>query len=135
MKLNVANRKLLQKLRLFILGYVWLINNLEMALNIRNILIGNLRVLQPLISGARCENFHTTTPANAWMSDSNGPKNWLKYNEKIYPPQAPGEEPRPAVSLRNNLNIIIVVNSTYSLYAINAQILNTAPGRCGILLL
>lgn len=30
-----------------------------------------------------------------------GPKRWLRYNDAIYPPQAPDEERRPAVSYNN----------------------------------
>jgi hypothetical protein len=42
-------------------------------------------------------SIHTSSPLDAFMSFSE-PKKWLKYNEKIYPPQAPEEERRPAVS-------------------------------------
>lgn len=31
-------------------------------------------------------------------TSADGPKKWLAYNDVVYPPQAPGEETRPAVS-------------------------------------
>lgn len=42
-------------------------------------------------------SFHTSSPVSAWLNNK-VPKKFLEYNNKIYPPQAIGEEPRPAVS-------------------------------------
>jgi hypothetical protein len=41
---------------------------------------------------------HTSSSLDASFSKHGGPKKWPEYNEKIYPPQAPEEERRPAVS-------------------------------------
>jgi hypothetical protein len=41
---------------------------------------------------------HTSSSLDAALNKRGGPKKWLTYNEKIYPPQAPEEERRPAVS-------------------------------------
>jgi len=38
---------------------------------------------------------HTT---NVSMTQPKGPRKWPIYNKKIFPPQLPGEEKRPAVS-------------------------------------
>lgn len=49
------------------------------------------------------------TPKTNFSTSSNlldkpdGPKNWLKYNDIVYPPQEPGEEKRPAVCYFSNL--------------------------------
>lgn len=45
--------------------------------------------------------FHTSSPVLAW-SKSEIPKNFLRYNKKVFPPQEIGEEPRPAVSVYYN---------------------------------
>ena len=43
--------------------------------------------------------FHNTPCLEAWKGGSSeGPTHWLDYNKKVYPPQKPDEEPRPAVS-------------------------------------
>lgn len=43
--------------------------------------------------------FHNTPSLGAWKaSRESGPTHFLEYNKKVYPPQQPGEEPRPAVS-------------------------------------
>lgn len=51
-------------------------------------------------------NFHKClvllTPKTDFSTSSNlladnDPKNWLSYNDTVYPPQEPGEERRPAV--------------------------------------
>lgn len=36
------------------------------------------------------------------------PKNWPKYNEIVYPPQKPGDPPRPAVSVHCQPNFLHV---------------------------
>jgi len=46
--------------------------------------------------------FHNTPSLSAWKANrENGPTHFLEYNKKVYPPQQPGEEPRPAVSFAN----------------------------------
>lgn len=42
-------------------------------------------------------SLHTGITALAW-SKSELPKRFLLHNKKVYPPQSPEEEPRPAVS-------------------------------------
>lgn len=49
---------------------------------------------QPLIIGSAF--IHTGSVNNAWYKQS-GPRKWHKYNDKVYPPQDPSEERRPAV--------------------------------------
>jgi hypothetical protein len=41
---------------------------------------------------------HISSSLDVSFGKHGGPKKWLQYNEKIYPPQAPEEERRPAVS-------------------------------------
>lgn len=41
--------------------------------------------------------FHTSA-VNAGFSEQKQPRNFLRYNKKIFPPQQPNEEPRPAVN-------------------------------------
>lgn len=55
---------------------------------------------------------HTTSVNNAKgkRQDDMAPKHWLTYNDVIYPPQKPGEAPRPAVS-----NIMYLNMSFYTL--------------------
>lgn len=62
---------------------------------------------------ASIASIHTSLPLDAFLN-STGPKKWLKYNEKIYPPQAPDEERRPAVSKAvMQRESILTYNSTY----------------------
>lgn len=43
--------------------------------------------------------FHTSVPLyEDDDEDTKGPRSFLTYNDKIYPPQTENEEPRPAVS-------------------------------------
>jgi hypothetical protein len=56
---------------------------------------------------------HTSSSLDASLSNHKGPKKWLKYNEKVYPPQAPEEERRPAVSKPATQNIFQLVPCTY----------------------
>lgn len=42
-------------------------------------------------------SLHTTIPSPAWTK-SELPRNFLRYNKKIYPPGEINEEPRKAVS-------------------------------------
>lgn len=44
-------------------------------------------------------SIHTTSACGMWANTDGGPRKWLEYNNKMYPPQGPEEEPRPAVSL------------------------------------
>lgn len=43
--------------------------------------------------------FHTSALLQKKKGDNDGPTHFLSYNDKIYPPQSPDEEPRPAVRL------------------------------------
>ncbi|CAG4940587.1 unnamed protein product [Colias eurytheme] len=49
-------------------------------------------------------NLHTTVPTAAWTK-SDIPQNFIRYNKKIYPPQDPNEEPRPAFVCHQKTNI------------------------------
>ncbi|CAH0560844.1 unnamed protein product [Brassicogethes aeneus] len=71
--------------------------------NVRS-LLSSSKLLQPILIGVRSNSFHTSTPALAWKSD-HSPKKWLTYNDKVYPPQKPGEEPRPAFVCHQRSNI------------------------------
>ena len=42
---------------------------------------------------------HTSPSLQAFYNPRDGPKKWLRHNKTIYPPQAPEEERRPAVSI------------------------------------
>lgn len=44
------------------------------------------------------KKIHTSISTQAWKPSDEEPKKFLEYNKKIYPPQSPDEEPRPAVS-------------------------------------
>ncbi|KAI8440176.1 hypothetical protein MSG28_001566 [Choristoneura fumiferana] len=48
--------------------------------------------------------FHTSTPALAWTK-STLPKKFLEHNNKVFPPQELGEEPRPAYVCHQKTNI------------------------------
>lgn len=54
--------------------------------------------VSPAISVFAAKSFHLTSSVNAWNARKGDPKKFLEYNKVIYPPQAPGEERRPAVS-------------------------------------
>jgi hypothetical protein len=47
---------------------------------------------------ASIATIHTSSSLDASLNKHGGPKKWLEYNKKVYPPQAPEEERRPAVS-------------------------------------
>jgi hypothetical protein len=47
---------------------------------------------------ASIATIHTSSSLDASLSKNGGPKKWLEYNNKIYTPQTPEEERRPAVS-------------------------------------
>ena len=54
------------------------------------------------ISGvSRVREFHSS----AVLSRDGVPIRWLTYNDKMYPPQAPDEPRRPAVSISSNFKI------------------------------
>lgn len=55
----------------------------------------SLKLYQPVAS------FHNTQQLLAWTNNKERTKKWLTYNEKVYPPQTPDEEPRPAVGDAN----------------------------------
>ena len=43
--------------------------------------------------------FHTSSVLEkSWNTYNSGPRKWLEYNKKIYPPQLSNEEPRKAVT-------------------------------------
>lgn len=44
------------------------------------------------------KSFHTSAVAAMAYIPQNGPRKWPVNNYKIYPPQTPGEERRPAVT-------------------------------------
>lgn len=50
-------------------------------------------------------NLHTTRILSAWSAFGDGPQKWLAYNKKIYPPQEPHEERRPAFVCHQRTNI------------------------------
>lgn len=75
-----------------------------------------LKLCQPLAS------LHSSSNLLAWVGRGDGPKKWLTYNDKVYPPQTPDEEPRPAVSLalkKKNVNqsisffVVVCLSSAY----------------------
>ncbi|CAK1551746.1 unnamed protein product [Leptosia nina] len=49
-------------------------------------------------------NLHTTVPVSAWTK-SEIPQSFIRNNKKIYPPQEPFEEPRPAFVCHQKTNI------------------------------
>ncbi|XP_023016107.1 mitochondrial ribosomal protein L22 [Leptinotarsa decemlineata] len=51
------------------------------------------------------QKIHTTGIVSAWADEQEATKKWLKYNDKIYPPQSPNEEPRPAYVCHQRTNI------------------------------
>lgn len=53
------------------------------------------------------KSIHTSASALAWSRTDNIPKSFLRHNQKIYPPQSPDEEPRPAVSYEFELDSFI----------------------------
>ncbi|XP_055626380.1 39S ribosomal protein L22, mitochondrial [Toxorhynchites rutilus septentrionalis] len=59
------------------------------------------------VSSVPINQLHTTSAlAKQWNSHNAGtPQRWLKYNKVIYPPQVPGEEPRPAFVCHQKTNI------------------------------
>ncbi|XP_076252638.1 mitochondrial ribosomal protein L22 [Rhynchophorus ferrugineus] len=50
-------------------------------------------------------HFHNTVALSAWHGQNKVPSKWLDYNKKIYPPQTPDEEPRPAFVCHQRTNI------------------------------
>ncbi len=50
-----------------------------------------------IVSRSNCPRSIFTT-ATVFQHDSKDKFDWLKYNDKIYPPQDPSEERRPAVN-------------------------------------
>lgn len=54
---------------------------------------------------ASIATIHTSSSLDASWSKHGGPKKWPAYNEKIYPPQAPEEERRPAYVCHMRTNI------------------------------
>ncbi|XP_023702237.1 39S ribosomal protein L22, mitochondrial [Cryptotermes secundus] len=60
--------------------------------------------LQPYLP-APIATIHTNSSLNAGISKHGGPKKWPEHNEKIYPPQAPEDERRPAYVCHMRTNI------------------------------
>lgn len=58
-------------------------------------------------------SLHTSSNLSAWKGEKSGPKKWLLYNEKVYSPQAPDEESRPAVI---KVTIITNIHITFIFY-------------------
>lgn len=48
---------------------------------------------------------HTSSHLNAFMPPGSGPKRWPAYNKRIFPPQTPDEERRPAFVCHMRTNI------------------------------
>ncbi|CAG9856329.1 unnamed protein product [Phyllotreta striolata] len=63
----------------------------------------NLTKFFPIIT--QCSQIHTSPINAAWTNKENSDFKWQKYNEKIYPPQLPDEEPRPAFVCHQRTNI------------------------------
>lgn len=57
------------------------------------------------ISEVCCAHFHCSTVDQAWSKPKNSCGHWLHYNKKVYPPQKPDEEPRPAYVCHVKKNI------------------------------
>ncbi|KAJ8949681.1 hypothetical protein NQ314_008142 [Rhamnusium bicolor] len=68
------------------------------------ILTSELKNCQPLLI-VNCEKLHSSSVNLSWNNVDNSPKTFLKFNEKIYPPQSPDEEPRPAFVCHQRANI------------------------------
>lgn len=62
---------------------------------LRNLLFSGRNIFQPFAN--QYEYLHTATNL-AKSYDQTVRGKWLSYNDKIYEPQKPDEEPRPAVS-------------------------------------
>ncbi|KAF4532988.1 hypothetical protein B566_EDAN000677 [Ephemera danica] len=62
-----------------------------------------LCVKAPILSAS---SIHTGLVMSAWAKPT-GPKSWLNYNKKIFPPQDPSEERRPAYVCHSRANIRI----------------------------
>ncbi|ENN80657.1 39S ribosomal protein L22, mitochondrial [Dendroctonus ponderosae] len=72
---------------------------------IKDVMNISARLCQPLITQKLA--FHNTPSVAAWEPNKteSGPTRWLENNKKIYPPQEPGEEPRPAFVCHQRENI------------------------------
>lgn len=76
--------------------------------------------------------FHTCSQLLVYQTHR-APKGWLQYNKKIYPPQNPNENPRPAVSSKTIFKSLVGYKIHFSLSATNELILSIAHGKCGTL--
>ncbi|KAJ8946700.1 hypothetical protein NQ318_006958 [Aromia moschata] len=75
------------------------------VINISPSLKSILQICKPLLL-VHADKIHNSAVNYAWTNEPQpGPKKWLKYNEKIYPPQSPDEEPRPAFVCHQRTNI------------------------------
>lgn len=53
----------------------------------------SVKTIAPINVNILAACIHSTPVVNA-----NGPRNWVKFNKKFYPPQSENDVPRPAVS-------------------------------------
>ncbi|XP_057665289.1 39S ribosomal protein L22, mitochondrial [Diorhabda carinulata] len=67
----------------------------------------NIFNIQPLFQFMKIQNtqIHTSNISSAWQNEDRSTKKWLKYNEKMYPPQNATEERRPAFICHQKTNI------------------------------
>ncbi|CAG9836976.1 unnamed protein product [Diabrotica balteata] len=61
------------------------------------------KLFQPVI--IQCNHIHSSSTNHAWTNQERNTKKWLKYNEKVYPPQQPDEETRKAFVCHQRTNI------------------------------
>lgn len=61
-------------------------------------IINNATISKPLMLTS---NIHTSLNLRIYdeIEDKDVSKQWLSYNKMVFPPQEPGEKPRPAVSI------------------------------------
>ncbi|XP_055300855.1 39S ribosomal protein L22, mitochondrial [Sitodiplosis mosellana] len=61
--------------------------------------------IAPSVSVLSNSQFHTSAMLQKEKGDNDGPTHFLSYNDKMYPPQRPDEEPRPAFICHQKANI------------------------------
>lgn len=66
---------------------------------IKNVIFSGRNIFQP--AAFRCEHLSTALSLAAKSDNETIRGKWLSYNDKVYEPQKPDEEPRPAVSKKN----------------------------------
>lgn len=79
--------------------------------------------------------FHTTAALDkSWNTRNTGARKFLEHNKTVFPPQAVGEEPRPAVSIIISKIVCSIPNiSPYSMFVMQNKTLNTVHSKCGML--